>query len=161
MFDAAISLAAFHSETRRHRRDIDCAWDSVSSAHSLFSQEEDIWPDQCDCVRNSIRELSKPIQKFSELLDNASYLPAAAVPFRYSLIMTLHKVEGLLDELMMLISRFRNLCQTPTSDVIKRRREIEHKLDELEQECEEILPNADGLLLQVRSSKKAGQLSLI
>ena len=161
MFEEAISLAAFHSETRRYRRDIDSAWDLVSSAHSLFSQEEDIWPDQCDSVKNSISTLSKPVQNFSELLDAASYLPAAAVPFRYSLIMTLHGVEDLIDELLMLITRFRTLCQTPTSETIKRRREIEHKLEELEQGCEEILPNADGLLLQVRSAKKARQLSLI
>lgn len=161
MFEEAISLAAFHSETRRHRRDIDRAWDSVSSVRSLFSQEEDIWPDQCDYLRDSISTLSEPIKKFSELLDNASYLPAAAVPFRYSLIMTLHKVEDLIDELMMLITRFRTLCQTPTSEAIKRRREIERKLDELEQNCEDILPYADGLLLQVRSSKKARQPSLI
>lgn len=161
MFEEAFSLSAFHSETRRHRRDIDTAWDSVSSVGSLFCQEEDIWPDQCDYVKNSISALGKPVQRFSELLDNASYLPAAAIPFRYSLIMTLHKVEDLIDELIMLITRFRFLCQTPTSDMIKRRREIKHKLDELEQGCGEILPNADGLLLQVSSSKKARQPSFI
>ncbi len=161
MFEEAISLAAFHSETHRHRKDIDSVWDSVSSARSLFSQEEDIWPDQCDYVKNSISALGKRVQKFSQLLDSAPYLPAAAVPFRYSLIMTLHKVEDLIDDLMMLITRFRTLCQTPTSETIKRRREIEHKLEELEQGRAEILPNADGLLLQVRSAKKARQPSVI
>ena len=156
-----MSLAAFHSETRRHRRDINSAWNSVSDAHTLFSQEGDIWPDQCDYVSNLISTLSKPVQNFSALLDNASYLPAAAVPFRYSLIMTLHSVEDIIDELLMLIIRFRMLCPTPTSEMIKRRREIERKLDELEQGCEDILPNADGLLLQIRSAKKEHLPSLI
>jgi hypothetical protein len=161
MLEEALSLAAFHSETRRHRRDINSAWNLLSDARTLFNQEEDIWPDQCDSVKNSVYALSKPVRNFSALLDNASYLPATAVPFRYSLIMTLHVVEDLIDELMMLITRFRMLCQTPTSETIKRRREIERILDELEQGCEEILPNVDGLLLQVRSSKKEHQPSLI
>lgn len=159
MFEEAISLAAFHSQTCRHRRDIASAWDLISSAHSLFSQDEDIWPDQCDSVKNSISKLSKPVQNFSELLDDASYLPAAAVPFRYSLIMTLHGVEDLIDELSMLITRFRIFCQTPTNEAVKRRYEIERKLDELQHRCEEILPNVDGLLLQVRSVKKSRQPS--
>ena len=117
----------------------------------MFSQEEDIWPDQCDYVKDSVSTLSEPVQKFSELLDTASYLPAGAIPLRYSLIMTLHKVEDLIDELMILIPRFQTLCQTPTSEAIKQRRVIARKLDELERDCEVILPDAYQLMSQIRS----------
>ena len=155
-FEETLSLATFHSETRRYRRAINLARNSVSRVRNLFSQEEEIWPDQCDYARASIDTLLEPIQKFSELLDNASYLPAGAIPFRYSLVVSLHKVEGLLDELSILIIRFRTLCRTSTSEAIKQRRAIARKLDELEQECKDLLPDTGGLLLQVLSSREAG-----
>lgn len=152
MAGEALALAAFRSETRKLWQDINSAWDSVSSGHHVFSQEEDIWPDQCDYVKDSISTLSESVQKFSDLLDNASYLPTGAVPLRFSLIMTLHRVEDRIDELMILLPRFRSLCQTPTTETIKQRRVIERKLNELEQDCEGILPDADRLVLQARTS---------
>ncbi|HEY6284428.1 MAG TPA: hypothetical protein VIX20_02090 [Ktedonobacteraceae bacterium] len=150
------SLDTFRLQAKRCRRQLKDTWASVSDMCNLFSQEEDIWPNQCNHVRNSLLKLGNPLQSFYELLDT-DRLPAEAIPFRYSLIIPLHHIDNLMDELILLITAFRAVCRTSSRDAMIRRREIQRKLGELEQGIEDILQNVDRMLIQVLTQEKSTQ----
>jgi hypothetical protein len=150
------SLDTFRLQVKRSRRHLKESRDAVSDASNLFSREEDIWPNQCNHVRNSLVKLSNPLQSFYELLE-PDHLPDEAVPFRYSLLIPLHHIDDLMDELVLLITAFRAVCHNSSRDAMIRRREIRRKLGELEQGIEEILQNVDKMLIQVLSQEKSTQ----
>lgn len=101
-------------------------------------------------------KLGTPLQSFYELLDEGC-LPAEVVPFRYSLIIPLHHSDNLIDELLLLMTAFRKVCRESSRDTMIRRREIQRKLGELEQDIEDILQNVDRILIQVLSQKNSTQ----
>jgi len=128
----------------------------MSNTCDVFSQEEDIWPNQCNRVRNSLLKLGNPLRSFYELLDT-DHLPAEVITFRYSLIIPVHHIDNLMDELNLLITPFRAVCRTSSRDAMIRRREIQRKLGELEQGIEDIWQNVDRMLIQVLSQEKSTQ----
>lgn len=151
-----LPLDAFLLQAKRFQRHLKVTWTAMLDTCNVFSQQGDIWPDQCNQVRNSLLKLGNPLQSFFELLD-IDYLPAEVIPFRYSLIIPLHHINNVMDELILLITAFRAVCRTSSRDAMIRRREIQRKLSELEQGIEDILQNVDRMVIQVLSQEKSTQ----
>jgi hypothetical protein len=147
---ADVSLPQFRQQAQSCEKDIKIAWDATSGVREFFQKEEEISADQCDLLRESILTVRTPVQDFCRLLDSPSELPLAVVPFRYSLIMALHRVDYLANDLMILTTRFREVCNTLSKDTLKRRQEISQKLDELANIIENIPKIISILLFQAR-----------
>jgi hypothetical protein len=147
---ADISLAQFRQQAQSCAKDIKIAWDATSGVREFFQKEEDICADQCDLLRESTLSVRIPVQDFCRLLDSPSELPLAVVPFRYSLIMALHRVDFLANDLLILTTRFREVCHTlsTSKDTLKRREEISRKLDEIANIIEKIPKMISVLLFQ-------------
>lgn len=155
-----ISLADFHEQLQRYRREIKQTWDSTSPVYEQFVQEEAIYPEHCDQIRNAIRKMRVPVRSFYRLLDTPSHLPLTAVPHSFSPAITLRQVDELTDELMILILLFRKICHPSSQNMSIRLQEIQYKLYALEQGYEDILQHADRLLLQVLAHEKAERQKL-
>jgi hypothetical protein len=151
-----MSLDNFLLQAKRCCGHLKSIWDSVSDGYQLFYQQEEIWPNQCNSIKNLLLKLSNPLQKFCELMDFDD-LPDEAIPFRYSLLLPLYCVENLMSELSWLLTAFSAVCRTSSRDAMIRRQEIHRKLDELEQSIEDILQNVDRMLNQAISQEKSAQ----
>lgn len=145
---ADVSLPQFRLQAQSCEKDIKIAWDATSGVREIFQKEEEISTDQCDLLRESILTVRIPVQDFCRLLDSPSELPLAVVPFRYSLIMALHRIDFLANDLLILTTRFREVCHTlsTSKDTLKRRQEINGKLDEIANIIEKI-PRMISILL--------------
>ena len=153
---ADISLADFRLQTHNYGNEIKIIWDATSHIRELFKSEEVIGLDQCDLLKASILALRKPVQDFCGLVEPHSDLPMAVVPFRYSLIMALHRIDYLVNNLVILITLYREVCQTTSRSMLLRRQEINSKLDELTKTIEDIPQSIDVLVFQARYHELAG-----
>jgi hypothetical protein len=153
---ADIPLAKFRLQAYDYGNEIKIAWDVTSIVRELFKNEEEIGLDQCDLLKTSIINLRKPVEDFCRLLDPHSDLPMEVVPFRYSLIMALHRIDYLANDLVIIITLYRKVCHTTSRSMLLRRQEINRKLDELTKTIEDIPHIIDVLLFQARYHELAG-----
>jgi len=153
---AEISLANFRLQAHNYGSEIKIVWDVTSNVRELFKQEEEIGLDQSDQLRTSILALRNTVQGFCGLLDPHSDLPMEVVPFRYSLIMALHRIDYVANDLVALITLYRKVYHITSRDMILRRQEINRKLDELTKTIEDIPQIIDVLLFQARYHELAG-----
>jgi hypothetical protein len=144
----------FRVQAKRYRRHLQDSWDEVSNACQLFRQEQDIWPAQCNRVSSSVLQLSDPLRNLIELMDT-DRLPDEVLLFRSSIIVPLHYVDSLMNELLLLISAFRAVCRASSRDTMRRHWEIWRKCNQLAQGIDEILDNIDSMLLGAFSQGKA------
>ena len=157
MFSRAdVPLAQFRMQAHDYGNEIKIAWDATSLVRELFKNEEEIGLDHCDLLKTSIINLRKPVEDFCRLLDPHSNLPMEVVPFRYSLIMALHRIDYLANDLLILITLYRKICHTTTRSMLVRHQQINRKLDELTQTIEDIPQLIDVLLFQARYHELAG-----
>lgn len=77
----------------------------------LFSND-DIWSDECGQAVNSLLEISKPVKKLCNLLDELvpSQLTETVVELRYALMTPLHNSDESLDGLVSDITAFSKVC---------------------------------------------------
>lgn len=153
---AEITLADFHLQAHNYGSEIKIAWDSTSIVRELLKNEEEIGLDQYDLLKTSILALRKPVQDFCRFLDPHSDLPRGVVPFRYSLLMALHRIDYLANDLVILITLYREVCQTTSRSMLLRRQEINSKLDEFTKTIEDIPQSIDVLLFQAHYHELAG-----
>lgn len=154
---ADIPLATFRLQARDYGNEIKIAWDATSLVRELFqNEEEEITLDRCDLLKNALLALRNPVQDFCKLLDPHSDLPMAVVPFRYSLLMALHRIDYLANDLVIPITLYRNISHITSRSKLLRRQEINHKLDELTKTIEDIPHIIDVLLFQARYHELAG-----
>ncbi len=145
-----MSSDKFLQQAKERRRNFKEAWKIVSRDCQLFERDA-IQPDQCDRVRTSVYALSSPVQEFSTLLGSISALPLSVIPFRYDLLMALHRIDYIVDELSILLISFRRICRSSSRDVMLQRQEIKRKLVELEYSTEDIQQGIDRILFMARS----------
>lgn len=143
-------LRTFRTQARKRLDAITEAQDSVQSAVELFSEEENIWPDQCDYAIDSIQTIVEPVQDFCTLLDKATELPLPVVPLRSQLLMNLYSIKDQVQKLTLMLHTFRSTCQDSTKSVVKQRHDIYYKLESLLQEGQEI-SNSRFILYQASS----------
>ena len=153
---ADVTLADFRMQAHNYGNEIKIVWDATSHIREPFKNEEVIGLDQCDLLKASIQALRKPVQDFCTLVEPHSDLPMAVVPFRYSLIMGLHRIDYLANDLVILVTLYREVCQTTSRSILLRRQEINSKLDELTKTIEDIPQSIDVLLFQARYHELAG-----
>lgn len=149
-----MSLADFHTQLQRYRWEIKQTWDSTCPIYEQFAQEEDVYPEHCDQVRNAIHKMRIPVRSFYRMLGTLSHLPLTLVPHSFSPAITLRQVDDLTDELMILIHLFRKGCHSPLQNREERHQEILQKLYALAKGYEDILQHVDRLLLQVLTQEK-------
>lgn len=145
-----LSLTDFIMQARKYLANVVLALDSVRYAYTLFSQQETIWPDQCDYAVRSIEMVEKPVQDFCILLDKTARLPASVVPLRYELMTELSYVKEQTQFLNSTMPTFRASCRSTSRQSIKQRNEILHRLDLLLQGGEDIAEQSSILFDQVR-----------
>lgn len=158
--EANLSLVDLHLQLQHYRREMKQSWDAISNASSQFDEEEDIYVEHCDQVKNALRILREPVWEFYKLLNKPSHLPMTVVPHCFSLLITVRQMEELVDELMILITLFSRICRTTSRDMIERRQEIKIKLDVLTQGHEDVLQQIDHLLLKVLTQERAERQKL-
>jgi hypothetical protein len=77
------------------------------SARRIVLSNKTIWPSQCDCVVASLQEALLPFQAFHKFLDKQE---RGICSSRYPVIYALVDSEAVLEELITLISAFRECC---------------------------------------------------
>lgn len=158
--EVGMSLADFHAQLQRHRHEIKHTWDLTFCIYEQFAQEEDVYPEHCDHVRNAIRKMRIPVRSFYQLLDMSSHLPMPVVPYSFSSLITLRQVDELSDELMILILLLAKVCRSSSQETTVHHQEILDKLYALAKGYEAILQDIDHLLLQVLAQEKAERQKL-
>jgi len=98
----------------------------IADAFTLFSDGDDIYPDQCDGIVDFLRTIHLPVYG---LLDAIKSLPMTVGFLRYQLGGKLHHVEELTNELIQLIVAFRAICRTSSRRVATQRQDIQRKLE--------------------------------
>jgi len=91
------------------------------------------------------------------LLENIYILPLSVIPFRYDLLMALHSIKDIVDELSLLLIFFRRTCSSSSRDAMLYQQEIQRKLVELEHSNDTVQQSIDRMLLQTGSHKKTIQ----
>ncbi len=147
-----MSPGEFRLQAKERRIKFKQAWVIVSKDCQVF-EKDTLQPDQCDHVRASIQKLSDPVQEFNVLLDSVSRLPLSAIPFRYDLLMALHRIDYVINELSVLLISFRRICRSPSRDALLQRQEIQRKLAELERSNQDIQHNVDRVLFLTRAEE--------
>ena len=158
--EESLSLVDFHAELQQFRRKMKQVSDKTAIAFLLFDEDEEIFAEQCDQVKNVLHTGRDPIREFYQLLRISSRLPITIVPFSFSLLTLLRQANDLLDELLVLIMLFRRICRTSSRDMIERRREIKYKLNQLLRIYEDILQQIDHLLLKVLTQERTERQKL-
>lgn len=146
-----MSLCDLYEQLQRQRREIKQMRDLVSSVFEQFA-EEDMYPEHCDEIKNTVRQMRAPVRSLYRLLD-APHLPFTVVPHSFSPVITLRQVDELMDELTMLMLLFCKIYHS-LQNTNAHQQEIVHKLNALIQGYEDILQHIDRLLLQVLAQKK-------
>jgi len=127
----------FIAQAVEYYRDIETNRSLLTEVSELFL-EKDIWPAQCRRANNSLQRLSNDVQPFLDLLDSAAELTETDDKLRASLLIPLNLCKDLLLELRSLISVFSTICQPPSRESMIRQREIQNKLQELEESLNKI-----------------------
>jgi hypothetical protein len=128
----------FRSQASKRLEAITEAQGSLQCAYELLSNEEDIWPDQCDFAIDSIQTIVEPVQDFCTLLAKAAEIPLSVVPLRPELLMKLYFVNDQVQKLTHMLRTFRSTCQDPSKQVQKQRSDIYRTFELLLQEGEAI-----------------------
>ncbi len=95
--------------------------------------EENVYPEQCNFVRDDLQAASELIQ---ELVDVVTHLPITAGTLRFQLSNTLYHTEALASELIQLVTAFRPICRSGSRQMTTKKNQIQLKLHELAQSLE-------------------------
>ncbi len=145
------SLEQFRLVAKKHQKEIEKAYNSITGMSDLLNGEEDVWPDQCDHIVRSLRSMRKPVQNFYELLDTDSPLPRAIDPLRYRLLVKLRHIERLLyEDVTPRVQTFRANCCTSSLQTMMQRQDVESRLETFLQDSKEALVKIEILIDQVR-----------
>src|SRR5204863_10068426 len=128
------------------------AWDIVSRDCLLFERNT-IRPDQCDRLYASLHLLGDPAQEISRLFDSVRSLPLSVIPCRYDLLMALHCVNNVINEISVLLVSFRRACNTSSRSAMLQLQEIQQKLFQLEQSNESIQQSIDRMLFLIHADE--------
>lgn len=145
-----LSPAEVYNVTQNYWLDIVEMRKLVLSARKQFTKT--IWPDQCDSVVTSLREMSLAMREFYELLDTSESLPLIVCSRRYPLVKALHQVDTLLSDLVLLISIFRCNSWMLSKQTILQHQEIRQKLEDLLQSWKEMQRNAHIFFNEMQKS---------
>ena len=148
-----LSLGQFSKLIRNYQADIVAVQDVVLYAWQLFSRGN-IWPDQCEHIIGSLDILSEPFQKLCEFLDTPVNLPIVIGPNHYPVMKELHRVDELVNELILLIVAFIPHSRSSSKQAITWRQDIERKLEYLIQGCKDLPRQIDILLDQASFQEK-------
>lgn len=143
------SINDFVKITRKHMAEVASAQQSALYAYDLFSQQDSIWPDQCDRAIKVLYPIRDTIRNFSSLIDKTPQLPSAAIALRYPLIVSLHYVDSQVSQVVQQIASFREICRTVSRPAVTQRQDICEKLEGVMQSTEDILCKANTLCDQV------------
>jgi hypothetical protein len=94
-------------------------------------RDKAIWPSQCDRILASLQEIDLTIQAFSQFLDKHEHLSFSICTSRFSVMNALEHCHMLLDELIALITAFRESCWVTCYQNIVKLVNIQQKFDEL------------------------------
>jgi len=131
--------------------DITTLRNMTSESAKLFRQNS-IYPEQCVRVMNSLRLLDEPVGR---MLNAVTQLPPDVNIPDSQLAKTLYYIEALIDELKSLVTTYQPLCRANSRIAMSKKREIQQKLDDLEQNVgsstKSLEDYADNLLYSVVS----------
>lgn len=147
--DQPMLLEDFREQIQKYLSDFNVGRDSLLHVSKLFGGGRDIWPDQCERSLALIRKVNKSVQEVCQLLETASQLPEAVIPFRYPLAVALCYLSEQMGELMQLITLFEVTCQPPLIQLMHQRQEIYRQFEPLLQNYDDILHKLYSLLDQV------------
>ncbi len=153
-FEPPLPLSEFHTQVQHYLFAITELQDELRSACRLFRDETDIWPDQCERTIDSVRTIGEPLGAFYLLLLNTARLPEDIIPFRYPLVILLHRMNEQVRNLIRHLTEFRAICRKASKQRAKQRQIIEQFLTELTQSCDEVQQRSHVLLEHERTLVK-------
>ena len=121
---------------------------AVQFAYDFFSTKTDIWPDQCERVNESLR---KPGAIRDEVTLDVSETDIATA----SLLVELALLKESLSELIRLIDGFRIVCRKETTQAMRQKQQICHKLMVLIQSLKQLDLASDGLISKYHEELQA------
>jgi hypothetical protein len=133
-----LSFEEFLKSMSGYQKEMKSICDILSYTFKLFSERNDIWPDQCDRVITLLQTMQDTIYN---LLDTTERLPLSVSPLRYPLRKSLHQFNRLMSELTTLVIAYRASCQRPSTQIANQRHEIQLKTSLLSESGEDVLEN--------------------
>jgi hypothetical protein len=146
------NLRTFRTLARKSLDSITEARNSVQYAFELLSEEEYIWPDQCDYAIDSLQTIVEPVKDFCALLDKATELPLPVMPQRPQLLMKLYFIKDQVQKLTLMLHTFRSTCQDTSKSGVKQWDDIYHEFKSLLEEGLNI-SNSRFILYQASSQE--------
>lgn len=159
-FEAPLSLKDFHTQVQRYLVTIMELQEALRSAYKLFENEPNIWQDQCECTIDNVQTFGEPIGQFYQLLLDTIRLPDDVTPFRYPLVISLHRMNGQVQNLIRLLTEFRTICRKISKQRSKLRQIINDLLTELIQSCDEVQQKS-YILFELENQKHVQKHNLI
>lgn len=110
-------------------------------ANSPLLGIEDIWPEHCNLAIAPLQNIAQPIQSFYDLLDRAftSNESIEAIQLYFSLETPLRLSSGLIKNLISQILKFKEVCQTPSREMLDKRRAIRDNLKSLRENLDQMI----------------------
>src|SRR5437660_4830993 len=80
------TLPEFFNTARTHFAHLLAARANVQRAYTLFNEQGTIRPAQCNELIDLIKAVDKPVENFSQFLDQRDHLPVGILPLRYQVV---------------------------------------------------------------------------
>ena len=137
-FEPPLPLSDFYTQIQHYLFAIIEVQEVLEKAYGLFVGGTDIWQDQCERIIDGVQIVIEPRDKFYHLLLNTNPLPADVSPFRYPLLIPLHRINEQMRHLIPLLIDFCAICRKASKQRTNHRQAIEELLAELTQSCDEV-----------------------
>jgi len=141
-----LQLRNFFKEAREHLTAIGIARNSLEYIYTLFCEQEEVWPSQCERVITYLHALRKPVQAFCDLLDDSADLPPTISTYFFQLVISLNLANEQIQKLISLMAVYRSICRSTSHDAIKQRQTLHLRLGSFVNTSEHVFQKMAHLL---------------
>lgn len=124
--------------------------DHVQHVYEVFSDQGDIWSDECDNLLVSLHTMNAALRDLRKLFEAKDSLPLVIISLRHQLIADLCTAEEHVHRLVYLARTFRSMCRLASSQAVKLHYGIILELEALLQVGEDIRCDVQFIFDQTR-----------
>jgi hypothetical protein len=148
--ESELSLSELIAKSRIQLREIRTCQKTLEKTCDWLEELDEIWPDQCRAMLDSVLELHEPINKLADMFKDCEDLPEEMSLSRYPILAKLNATDKELEEAKQIFHRLQAKSRTGLRLSLSQRSEIETKLEIFLQNTRGILWNINELLDPIR-----------